>query len=271
MEHAKKMVLIDPSVIEKINQHNTVDSPISRLDTEMQKNLKSNIEDRKKCILYLQILQRYLHFTAEGRHPIELPIVSNIEVSDSVGDNSGYDTVDNKNKEIDVKDSVAVQTSSEDEEQENNTASNSNSPYSSNNILSLIPKTYVRKGEILLFLLSSNNNKIHWDGDGTITVDKEKIHGSNIVDLVNDTLRPLKRSDPIGWQKFAKIYIGNPKISDFIKQLRLKEDNERTPHNERTPQEREPFSTPIARPKSIRIKSVRTAKPRIDWEKWSPY
>lgn len=273
MEHAKKMLLIDPSVIEKINQNNTVDSPMSRLDTEMQNILKSNIEDRKKCILYLQILQRYLHFTDEGRHPIQLPIVSNTAVSDSVVDNSGYDTVDNKNKEVDAKNSVAVETSGEDVEQENNTPSNRKSLYTPNHILSLIPKTYVNKGERLLYLITLNNNKIKWDDDGAITVDKEKIPGSNIVDLVNDTLRPLKRSEPIGWQKFAKaltdiktpmIYIGNPKRSSFIKQLRLNEDKEYA-------QQEELFSTPVARTNSARAKSARTTKHTIDWEKWTPY
>lgn len=257
MEHAKKMLLIDPSVIEKIQQHNAVDSPMSRLDTEMQNILKSEMDDRKKCILYLQILQRYLHFTEGERQPIQLPLVSRMEVSDSDVDNSGYDTVDNKNSEINVKDSVTVYPSIEDEQQENY----KKSIYSPNNILSLIPKTYIKKGERLLYLLSTNHHKIRWDNDGTITVDNKEIPGSNIVDLVNDCLRPLKRSDPIGWEKFAKalkdikipqIYIGNKKRLDYIKLLQEKEPTDKG---------EEFFSTPL---------SSRT-KRNIDWEKWNPY
>lgn len=264
MEHAKKMLLVDPSVLEKINQPNTTDNPLSRLDTEMQNILKSDMEERKKCTLYLQVLQRYLHFAEEGRRPIKLPIVSNIEVSDM--DNSGYDTVDNKNNLISVKDSVTVQTSNEGEEQVNITVSNGKpTPYTPKHILSLVPKTYIKKGERLLFLLTSNKNKIHWDVDGTISVDKEKIPGSNIVDLVNDFLRPLKRSAPIGWEKFAKalkdikiplIYIGNPQRADYMQQLPI------TPFKEYTPRkEEEEFSTPV----------TSKTRQKIDWEKWSPY
>lgn len=42
------MVLIEPSLIEKLNQHNS-DNPTSRLiDTEMKNILNTNIDDRKK-------------------------------------------------------------------------------------------------------------------------------------------------------------------------------------------------------------------------------
>lgn len=266
MEHAKKMLLIDPSVIEKMNHHDSVENPMSRLDAEMQNILKSDMDDRKKCILYLQILQRYLHFSEEGRQPLEIPLVSNTPRADRGGEVADDGMMDTKNKNIDVKEVVADQTSNEDNEQEKNSSLNRKSIYSPKHILSLVPKTYIRKGERLLYLISSNKSKINWDDDGTVTIDKDKISGSNIVDLINDCLRPLKRNDPIGWEKFAKalkdiktplIYIGNSKRLDYMNQLQVNEFKEHSPHEE----VKELFSTPVSR----------KVKQRIDWEKWSPY
>lgn len=50
MEHAKKMLLIEPSLLEKINQSTHSDTPTSRLDIEMKNILDSNMDDRKKMI-----------------------------------------------------------------------------------------------------------------------------------------------------------------------------------------------------------------------------
>lgn len=269
MEHAKKMLLIDPSIIDKISQHNSVDTPISRLDSEMQKILKSNEEDRKKCILYLQTLQRFLHFTEEGRQPIEIPFVSNILKEEREGEVADDGIVMNKNHDVDTTNIVAGQTSNEDEKL-GKTNFNRKLSYSASHILSLIPKTYTKKCELLLNSMSLNKNKIYWDDEGTVIIDKEKIPGSNILDLVNDSLRPLKRSEPIGWEKFMNAlkeinipltYIGNPTRSDYIKQLTLKDLEEHVPQEE-------VFSTPTT---GDREKHVGKTKRKIDWEKWTPY
>lgn len=262
MEHAKKMLLIDPSMFEKIKQQNSADSPMSRLDIELQNILNSQMEDRKKCILYLQILHRYLHFTEEGRQPLELPLVSNTDIPE---------VTDDKNKDIDISNVVVEKASHGEETLDKNTLLNKRHTYTPRHILSLIPKTYTRKGELLLNLVASNADKIDWDDVGTVIINKEKIVGSNILDLVNDCVRPLKNNEPIGWQQFASAlkeiqipltYIGNPKRSDFIKQLQLKD------LEQPTPQQEEIFSTPKSR---NRYKHVRKAQQKIDWEKWTPY
>lgn len=56
MENAKKMILIEPGLIEKLKQENEVNSNLSRLDIEMQNIMNSKTEDRKKWMLYLQTL-----------------------------------------------------------------------------------------------------------------------------------------------------------------------------------------------------------------------
>ncbi|GBP28286.1 Uncharacterized protein F54H12.2 [Eumeta japonica] len=68
--------------------------------------------------------------------------------------------------------------------------------------------------------LLQNKDKIYWkEEDGTVIINKETVPGTNIVNLINDVLRPLKRSEPIGWEQFATILkeinvpitlIGNP-------------------------------------------------------------
>lgn len=256
MEHAKKMLLIEPSLIEKIHQNtNNSDTPTSRLDIEMKNILDSNMDDRKKMILYLQVLQRYLHFNEENRRPIELPIISqNIDLPET-----------NIKGEAQAQDSVSSQTLIEEGQQEVNKASKSSSLYSTSEILRSIPKSYSKKGESLLNLISFSSNKIQWNDNGTVIIDSEKIPGSNIIDLINDLLRPLKKNDPIGWEEFAKalkdiriplFYLGNPKRIDYIKNLTLKELGEISTDEE--------FATPSN-------KYVKKIRKKLDWEKWTPY
>ncbi|KAH9629435.1 hypothetical protein HF086_013349 [Spodoptera exigua] len=142
--------------------------------------------------------------------------------------------------------------------------------YSPTQILSLIPKTYNKKGESLLNLIGISKSKIRWDNEGTVIIDNEKIPGSNIVDLINDSLRPLKKSDPVGWDRFAKAlkdikvpltYIGNPKRCEFINQLQAKDLNKTSEI------EVQEFSTPSSGEK----RSTTKIRKKIDWEKWTPY
>lgn len=256
MEHAKKMLLIEPSLLEKNNQSTHSDTPTSRLDIEMKNILDSNMDDRKKMILYLQILQRYLRFNEENRRPIELPIISqNTDIPET-----------NIKGEAQVKDSVSSKTLKEEGQQKVNKAEQSNFVYSTSEILNSIPKTYSKKGEILLNLISFSSNKINWNDNGTVIIDNKQIPGSNIVDLINDSLRPLKRSDPIGWEEFAKalkdiriplFYLGNPKRIDYIKTLTLKDLGEISTDEE--------LVTPSNK---YNLKKIRK---KLDWEKWTPY
>lgn len=254
MEHAKKMLLIEPSLIEKLNQTSNVDNHTSRLDTEMKKILNSNMDDRKKCILYLQMLNRYLHFNEENRRPIELPIIDqNVEFTET-----------NIKSENEPKESVSQKTSKEEETNEESTTSQIEPLYSISRILDTIPKTYSKKGESLLHLISLSKNKIHWDEDGTVVIDNKKIVGSNILDLINDVLRPLKRDDPLGWKSFSSalydikiplMYLGNPKRIKYINELKSKKLGEISSEEE--------FHTPT--------KYIKKVRKKLDWEKWTPY
>ncbi|CAH0730640.1 unnamed protein product, partial [Brenthis ino] len=265
MENAKKMILIEPGLIEKLKQENKVNSNLSRLDIEMQNIMNSKTEDRKKWMLYLQTLQRYLHFTEEDRQPLRLPIYSNTSNEDSNESKIVF-----KNKDSDLKRIVNAEALLGENGSIKSEENDTNPLYTPTQILSLIPKTYNKKGQLLLNLVGTNKSKIHWDNEGTVIIDNEKIPGSNIVDLINDSLRPLKKSDPIGWDRFAKAlkdikvpltYIGNPKRCEFINQLQA---NDLKITSEIEDQE---FSTPSSEDK----RSLNKIRRKLEWEKWTPY
>ncbi|KAF2905113.1 hypothetical protein ILUMI_01062 [Ignelater luminosus] len=75
MDYAKKMVLVAPEVVQRLSTAETTEpKTLSHLDSDMQKVLKSKLEDREKWTEYYQALQRYLHFTAKTRQPISISI-----------------------------------------------------------------------------------------------------------------------------------------------------------------------------------------------------
>ena len=70
-------------------------------------------------------------------------------------------------------------------------------------ILQSVPKTMKRKAELLLSMIKDNNN-LTWDEQGVVSYKGVRIHGSNIIDLINDTIRQRKGTEPRGWKTFSK-------------------------------------------------------------------
>ena len=70
-------------------------------------------------------------------------------------------------------------------------------------ILQSVPKTMQRKAELLLGMIKNNNN-LTWDEQGVVSYKGKRIHGSNIIDLINDTIRQRKGVEPRGWETFSK-------------------------------------------------------------------
>ncbi|CAH0715628.1 unnamed protein product, partial [Brenthis ino] len=155
MENAKKMIFIEPGLIEKLKQENKVNSNLSRLDIEMQNIMNSKTEDRKKWILYLQTLQRYLHFTEEDRQPLRLPIYSNTSNEDSNESKIVF-----KNKDSDLRRIVDAEALLEENGSIKSEENDTNPLYTPTQILSSIPKTYNKKGQLLLNLVGTNKSKI---------------------------------------------------------------------------------------------------------------
>ena len=70
-------------------------------------------------------------------------------------------------------------------------------------ILQSVPKTMQRKAELLLGMIKNNNN-LTWDKQGVVSYKGKHIHGSNIIDLINDAIRQRKGVEPRGWKTFSK-------------------------------------------------------------------
>ena len=70
-------------------------------------------------------------------------------------------------------------------------------------ILQSVPKPMKRKAELLLGMIKDNNN-FTWDKQGVVSYKGKCIHGSNIIDLINDAIRQRKGVEPRGWKTFSK-------------------------------------------------------------------
>lgn len=264
MENTKKMILIEPEVIERLktnNNDNASTNNLSRLDEEMHKAMKSKLDDREKWALYLQTLQRYLHFIGVDRKPIQIPILE----------------LNEKEKEKEIKETVKSEQVLDDKDTSIET---NNSIYTKSHLLSLIPKSYKSKGELIIDILLKNKDKIFWNQNGTVFINNKEVYKSNIVDLLGDILRPLKNSSPSGWTDFALLlkdltvplsYIGNPRRATFIKVLsqsptydkKIKEISMEEKASTST------YSTPKLPSKTSSDYKVKPKK--LDWERWTPY
>ncbi|KAF4526816.1 hypothetical protein B566_EDAN015143 [Ephemera danica] len=72
-----------------------------------------------------------------------------------------------------------------------------------------------RKAKLLLHLLS-RSSIISWDDSGRVTINNQLLHGSNIIDLLNDVLRNRKHSSPVGWEPFAHVLASLNVPREFI-------------------------------------------------------
>ena len=68
-------------------------------------------------------------------------------------------------------------------------------------IVDSVPKTMKVNAKKLMDRLKT---QLSWTDRGELLQDGMLVHGSNMVDLVNDVLRKRRKSDPVGWQAFAQ-------------------------------------------------------------------
>jgi len=76
MANARKMILVDPTALERLKTVPTPSLPhMQGLDSEMESLLRrQDLNDYDKWAAYCQLLQRYLHKTQEEREPVSLRI-----------------------------------------------------------------------------------------------------------------------------------------------------------------------------------------------------
>lgn len=98
-------------------------------------------------------------------------------------------------------------------------------------IIESLPKLYQKKGHLLIKHLKANPDRIRWNEKGTVFIDNEKIDGSNIIDLINDTSRNRKNVKAVGRKEFSSVLREIDTPREFIGNHDLL--NITTPHNNR--------------------------------------
>ncbi|GFW90501.1 uncharacterized protein TNCV_2839481 [Trichonephila clavipes] len=170
MEFSKKFVLV-PEERVQVTEH------LSELNQRM-KNIPHNkdLTEEEKTILYLQVLQKYMHFFNEIRKESE-----SIPNETSLSENQETESLIENLKESVVK------TEKEMFEDE---------------IFRIVPARYKGKAKNIFQFLKLQESFI-WNSDGEIIYKNTFILGSNIAFLVNDFLRNQK-SAPEGRYVFLR-------------------------------------------------------------------
>ena len=200
MEHAKKMVLIEPRLLEKWKE-TVQNKTLSKLDDEIGALLNQNIPDDEKAKLYSSTLNRFLKI--EKPQTTAKPTLSeSTETAPSTNDTAtGTDPVELEDGEPQHIQTVESLT------------------------LSTIPKKFRSKAANLMSHIR-NNTDIRWNAKGELIVDDTIVPKTNIVDLINDLSRARKNvSHPRGMMALTnslkesnvpRELIGNEHLWEFM-------------------------------------------------------
>ena len=187
MEHARKMVLMDPRLLDTLRapppppSTDTLGKKVQALNDEMMTILdRKDLDDRTKVTLYNQVLQRYNALSDKHvKEPVR--VVTLNESMSAAAAPSGV--VPGPVVEGTVGAPATSATSGIEAD-----------------VVDTVPKTMQVKARRLMEHLKRD---IAWTARGELIHEGVPIVGSNVVDLVNDLLRERK-TDPIGWQPFAR-------------------------------------------------------------------
>ena len=171
MEHARKMALVDPRLLDTLRSPppptDTVGKIVQALDEDMKTILdRKDLDDGTKVTLYNQVLQRY----------------------------NGL--VDKR-----VKEPIRVITVNESMEGPEEGAVRAPIRGLEATILDTVPKSLRAKARRLKEHLKRN---VAWNDRGELMHEGVPVAGRIAVDLVHDLLRKRKTDDPTGWQSFAR-------------------------------------------------------------------
>ena len=175
MQYAKKMLLVDPDTIKRLqpaqdmltpapvpppppSPHDVISlTPEVSAELDMSRILaKTNISEREKWQLFSVALTRYLHYLSESYPRIE------------------------PTPEVEI-----VQTGLKSD------------------LLSTLPVTARDRG-VALYNRLLDSKVITWEDTGLVSVRGKTITNSSIVDLISDVVRNREFSNPAGWQQFME-------------------------------------------------------------------
>lgn len=152
-------------------------------------------------------------------------------------------------------------------------------------IIESVPPAMRRRATLLLDMLQDHPN-LSWNEHGTLIINEKPIEGTNIIDLVNDTIRQRKQFEPKGWQTFSKALkdvnipqdiVGNKKRWTWMNQPETDdEDSFETPSSAKLPRtvkkmKQSPMTPKRSMSMMITPKGIKREfrTPRLP--KWDPY
>ena len=205
MEHARKMALVDPRLLDTLRSPpppppatDTLGKKVQALDDDMKTILdRTDLDDGTKVTLYNQVLQRYnVLADKHAKEPIRV-----VTVNESMA-GPGSEVEPGSGSEGAVRAPISGLEAT---------------------VLDTVPKTMQAKARRLMEHLKRD---IAWTAPGELIHEGVPVVGSNVVDLVNDLLRKRK-TDPTGWQPFARqlrainlpmAFVGNVTRRAYIRQ-----------------------------------------------------
>ena len=187
MEHVKRLVLVPEHMVEQRKKPLAAPlaTQVNEIDSDMQDIIRrQDIPIDEKAKLYDQNLQRYLTFYDKRMNkPLRVNVTHTDKAEEPQGEQSSEETEPSDEIETDIMDSV--------------------------------PATMKSRARQLIKKLKSNKDLVGWNEQGQMVFKGRSVPSTNIVDLVNDSLRQRKNFNPDGWELFSKV-LGHLNVPEGI-------------------------------------------------------
>ena len=195
MEYAKKMALVDPRLLERLQQRpqgSMAERAMVRLDNAMEDILnRQDVPEDAKVKLYQQVLQRHLTYD-DKREPAKVQlVVKRPALPSAMGELEKEPLATQKENEMDSIEEEIVESA---------------------------PKNAKSKVQLLLKRMKQDPN-LGWTERGELMVNGSVIPNTQINDLVQDVLRKRKNYQPRGWETFARALAENNVPQDLVGNL----------------------------------------------------
>ena len=176
MEFVKRLVLVPEHTTAKKPLVPPLTAQVNHLDSEMDSLLqRQDMTPDEKVKLYDQTLQRYLTYYDERmRKPVRVSVAPP--------------------HPVETEEILPVEQPNQPEPPGE----------IENDIIESVPSTMKSRAVQLIKKIKVNKDVLGWNDHGQMVFEGRTIPGTNIVDLVNDSLRQRKNFNPAGWQLFAK-------------------------------------------------------------------
>ena len=234
MEHVKRLVLVPEHMTAKKPLVPPLTAQVKQLDSEMDSLLRrQDMTQDEKVKLYDQTLQRYLtYYDKRMQKPVRVSVVPPKPIET---EETGEELPEEPEPPGEIE----------------------------KDILESVPATMKSRALQLVKKLKANKDVVGWNDHGQMVFEGRTIPGTNVIDLINDSLRQRKNFNPAGWQLFAKALgrmnvpegiIRNEERLNMVKEYRTKPSD--------TPQTSSPFPTVTGK---VKTRAKRARKNPYKW------